>query len=182
MPKLLPNLEESFLEHARQILCSEGYAALSIRRLAAECQTATGTVYNYYRNKDELVARVMMTDWRMAMRQMELSAQTAGTLEEGMGEMYRAIAAFVMLYQSAWSQYAQTGGSGGAIASHHAQLREQIAHRLCELAERTTNGEVLPVASLLAETLLSAAVQPDLNEEMLLQLTRLLARSPSKKG
>lgn len=182
MPKLLPNLEERFLEHARQILYTEGYAALSVRRLARECQTATGTVYNYYRNKDELVARVMMTDWRKALRQMEMAAQASRTLREGMDGLYQAISTFVARYQSIWHQYAQTGGTGGVIASHHAQLRNQVAGQLEALLRRTADEELCPAAPLMAEMLLAAAVQPDLDEKMLLDLTERLACQTAAKG
>lgn len=182
MPKRLPNLQEAFLEQAKHILYTEGYGALSIRRLAVACHTATGTVYNYFRNKDELVAQVMMADWRKALLQMEKAAETAAAPAEGMSGLYQAISAFVTRYQSIWNQYAQSGGSGGVVASHHAQLRGQVARQLEALFSRTADPGLLPLTPLIAETLLAAAVQPDLDEAMLLCLTNRLYSKPQTKG
>ena len=59
MPKILPNQREVFLNNAKKILKKEGCGALSIRRLANDSGVATGTLYNYFRSKEDLIAAVM---------------------------------------------------------------------------------------------------------------------------
>lgn len=52
------------LDAAERIVSDEGFEALSIRRLAAECGVAVGTVYNYFASKSDLVVAVIEHFWR----------------------------------------------------------------------------------------------------------------------
>ena len=46
MPKIILNLRDRILENARTLLEREGYNGLAMRRVAASCNIALGTVYN----------------------------------------------------------------------------------------------------------------------------------------
>lgn len=56
MPKIIDEAEKKLLAQARQQLFAAGYGGLSVRQLAKECGMAVGTVYNYFKDKDTLVA------------------------------------------------------------------------------------------------------------------------------
>ena len=60
MPKIIENLRQTLLSAARTLLLREGYAALTIRRVAAISGIAVGTVYNYFPSKELLAAAVML--------------------------------------------------------------------------------------------------------------------------
>ncbi len=47
--------ERQLLETAGQILLTEGYSELSMERLADELNTAKGTIYNHFPNREEIV-------------------------------------------------------------------------------------------------------------------------------
>ena len=47
--------EQLLVTTAGQILLTEGFAALSMERLAEELNTAKGTIYNHYPNREELL-------------------------------------------------------------------------------------------------------------------------------
>lgn len=49
---------EAFLAAGLRIVTEEGLDALTMARLAADLDTAVGSVYRYYRSKDELVAAI----------------------------------------------------------------------------------------------------------------------------
>ncbi len=181
MPKRLSNLKERFLAAARAILTAEGYAALSVRRLAEECDVATGTVYNYFRNKDELVAQIMMEDWRAVLGQLEAAAREAASLPDGLDAMRRFIVAFVRRYEGVWDQYTQAGGSGGVVALHHAQLRRQIAAHIATLTSRCADPPLRELAPLLAETLLASAVQTDLDGTLLRKMAERLMNNAKER-
>jgi len=183
MPKLLPHIQEELLLRARALLKEEGYAALSIRRLAHECGVALGTPYNYFRNKDELVACIMMEDWHKVRARMDFAAANAANLEDGVAIMFQAIRTFVGLYQEVWAQFIQAGGSTGVVNERHKKLRGQIEQALITLARRCDAETVIRIAPLLAETVLAAAVQTDLPEEMLRSLVEPLCNETiQKKG
>ena len=54
------------LEHARKIADTQGIEAVNIRSIAKEAGIASGTVYNYFSNKDELLFALTEEYWEQA--------------------------------------------------------------------------------------------------------------------
>lgn len=63
MPKIIENPTPAILKAAKDILLTEGYDGLTMRSVALRCNVATGTVYNYFSNKDSLIIQMMMDYW-----------------------------------------------------------------------------------------------------------------------
>ncbi len=70
MRKKDAELRKTLLSCARRIECSEGVAAISIRRLAAEANIAVGTVYNYFESKQEVMFALTEEYWKDSLLQM----------------------------------------------------------------------------------------------------------------
>lgn len=173
MPKQIADVKSKLFHTAKHILKTEGYAALSMRKVAKECSIAVGTVYNYVQNKEELVALVIMEDWTLVLERMNRAAAESEDAADGFRRLYRVLADFVAEYQEIWNQYSQVGGSSKAIDSHHLMLREQIAAQIRHMLERFGKTAILPLSSLLAEMVLAAVMQPDLDED---QVSMLIER------
>ena len=77
MPKIIDEARERILAEARKTLLTAGYKGLSLRGLARDCSVAVGTIYNYFPNKDTLIALVMMQDWTEARERMERGVDKA---------------------------------------------------------------------------------------------------------
>lgn len=174
MPKQIADVKNRLFFTAKHILKTEGYAALSMRKVAKECSIAVGTVYNYVQNKEELVALVIMEDWIIVLERMRQAVSECQDIVTGFKGIYSALAAFVEEYQDIWNQYSQTGGSSNAVASHHLMLREQIAAQIQCMLERFGKTELGQLSPLLAEAVLAAVMQPDLNENLLTALIERL--------
>lgn len=71
MRKRNDSLRGTLLELARQITDEEGIDAVNIRSLAQRAGIATGTVYNYFSNKDEILLALTEAYWRQALLQMK---------------------------------------------------------------------------------------------------------------
>ena len=56
--------KEEILKAGRKIAQEKGLSAINMRSVAAECNIALGTLYNYYSNKDELVLAVIESIWK----------------------------------------------------------------------------------------------------------------------
>ena len=173
MPKIIEELREKILAAARKRLLLEGYSALSLRGIAQDCSIAVGTIYNYFKDKNTLIASVMLGDWLEALEKMDRSCAQARTAAEGYVGIYTAIRDFSRIYQEVWAQFAQTGGSSGEIGQRHLMLRNQLVERIVPLLERTGHGDLADAAPILAETVLAAAVQPDIGLE---QITAFIQR------
>lgn len=55
--------KEEILKAGREIAATDGLKAISMRSVAAKCNIALGTLYNYYANKDELILSVIESIW-----------------------------------------------------------------------------------------------------------------------
>ena len=60
MPKIIENVRERAIAAAREMLAGEGYAAMTVRRVAQTLGIAPATLYNYYPAKENLAACVML--------------------------------------------------------------------------------------------------------------------------
>ncbi len=65
MPKVYANKKQAIesreaqlLEIAAEILLEEGFAAMSMERLAEELKTAKGTIYNHFPNREEIILAI----------------------------------------------------------------------------------------------------------------------------
>jgi len=177
MPKLLHDQREIFLKNAKKILKEEGYSALSIRHLAKLSGAASGTVYNYFRNKDVLVAAVMLEDWEKSLEDMKREARSADDFPEGICAVCACLSDYVQKNSPMWTQYMNNGGTSDVIAEHHGALRDQINEVVCMLIKRTVNDEeMLSMSALLSETVLTMAIHPELGENTLRCMAARLVR------
>ena len=71
MPKIIEGAREKILANARRRLFEKGYQHLSLREVAKESGIATGTIYNYFANKDYLIASIMLEDWVKTLDNMD---------------------------------------------------------------------------------------------------------------
>lgn len=55
---------EKILEESKKIVSNEGLSAVSIRKLASECDVSIGTIYNYFESKSDLVLAVIEDTWK----------------------------------------------------------------------------------------------------------------------
>ena len=63
MPKIIEHVREQLLAVAKKQIEERGYANTTIRSVAGECGLAVGTVYNYFKSKDMLIATFVVEDW-----------------------------------------------------------------------------------------------------------------------
>ena len=54
MPKIIKNIESTILSVAQDLFIEQGYEKTDIRQIASKANIAVGTLYNYYKNKQEL--------------------------------------------------------------------------------------------------------------------------------
>jgi AcrR family transcriptional regulator len=76
--------EEQLIRTAGQILLSEGFAALSMERLAEELNTAKGTIYNHYPNREELLLSMAVTAINKRQEMFDKASTFSGRSRERM--------------------------------------------------------------------------------------------------
>ncbi len=159
MPKLIPKAREHILTAAKKLLLQKGYTGLALRELASQCKVAVGTIYNYFPNKEMLVATIMAEDWLDVLEGMQKRCESAATVEGGVRAIHDGLCAFVQKYEPIWSSYNRMPSGFG---QRHAMLRCQLADLLRALLGRLGHEEA-GLSPLLAETVLACAMQKDID-------------------
>ena len=178
MPKIIENLRERIIAAARAVLADNGYGALSMRALARACDVAPGTIYNYFRNKDEIVATLALADWRDTLDRMNATAKGASDLEQGLSSLCDELNTFTAAYRPTWEQY-ESGRAASYLTRYHRTLREQVAGPVRTVVERAGRNELAPIADVLAEALLACSVNADLGTPAIRNLASALAAGAS---
>lgn len=153
MPKILDSIKEKALAEAGRILLSEGYRALTVRRVAETLGIGVGTLYNYFPSKDHLVAGVMLDNWQGAVHAFEAEGKS-GDAREVIRRLFSLVQTFSERYQTVWDQYAEQGESGRMRRQYHNVLVEQLAGYI---AEALPSGAEDWLAAFLAELVLRFA-------------------------
>ena len=84
MRKKDENLRSTLLDLSREIADTEGIGAINIRSIAQKAGVATGTVYNYFANKDEILLALTEEYWKQTLHDMEMKI-TADSFCEQIG-------------------------------------------------------------------------------------------------
>ncbi len=63
MPKILENVKEEIIKVAREMVLVERITNINIRDLASRCNISTGTIYNYFNSKQDIIISVVWQEW-----------------------------------------------------------------------------------------------------------------------
>lgn len=123
MPKIIENLRQRLVEEARRQVAECGYAAMTIRSVAAACGVGVGTVYNYYTSKDALVAAFMMEDWQESIA--AITAVSCESREAGpvFSCIYKQLQEFTEWYQAVFADENAVDSFSGSPSPYHTLLR-----------------------------------------------------------
>ena len=125
MPKLLENIKEKAIEEARREMLSDGYRAMTIRRVAKELGIATGTLYNYFPSKEYLAAGVMLEDWQAQIHAFE-AKPGKDEPSEVIRRLFDMVRDFTSRYRRSWVQYGEHDRSESMRAQYHKVLVGQL--------------------------------------------------------
>jgi AcrR family transcriptional regulator len=120
---------EGFLDAAERLLVTEGYAGVSVRRLAEQAGANHGLVHYYFGSMEELFLRVLerFTD-RLLARHRAMYAADAPFIEKWRAAMSYLDEDLESGYQKIWFELQ-------AMAWNHPEMRERIARVNAEWRE-----------------------------------------------
>ena len=170
MPKIIEGLREKILASARKRLLSGSISDFSLRGVASDCSIAVGTVYNYYKDKESLMAAVMVGDWISGLEDTRRRLLGAESFEDGLLCILDGVRGFSALYENIWQSYPTGSGFGSGLAARHKMLLSQIKEEISLLAARSGKDLSEDSLTLLAEFVIAASRHPDIPGEELLKL------------
>lgn len=100
---------------------------MTIRSIAAACGVGTGTVYNYFASKEQLVASFMLADWQVSLERMNAEAADALMPCDALYAIYAGLRGYVEKNAAIFRDRDAVAGFTGSFSKYHALLRSQIA-------------------------------------------------------
>ena len=104
MPKNLNNVKEDILIVTRELLKDTGYSDLNIRKIAARCGVATGTVYNYYPSKNDIIVEILLNEWNLMLRRIDQNAKASTKVIDKLEIMFNELNFFMINVHGSWFQ------------------------------------------------------------------------------
>ena len=90
MRKKDDTLRDTLLELSRQIADTDGIGAVNIRSIAQKAGVATGTVYNYFSGKDEILLALTESYWKQTLPELK-AAIPAGSFCEQLESVFMCL-------------------------------------------------------------------------------------------
>lgn len=160
MPKIIVGVRENILENTKQQLFEEGYANISLRKIAKNCHIAVGTIYNYFPDKETILANILLEDWMLLLLDVENHCQTSTSLIDGMFYIYKAIESYCLKYQKLFEQAPHPMQM---VQSRHQLLIQQLSQKL-EILFSNLSQDTNGLLNVLAECLLTCAIQETITD------------------
>ena len=135
MPKIIENLESRLMAETRRQIETTGYAATTIRSVAAGCGVGVGTVYNYFSSKDDLAAAYLLEDWNTCIAAIHAASEEAEHPAPVVRSIFDQLRGFSRRHQAVFRDKAAAASFTGSFSRYHGILRSQLAaplERFCE--------------------------------------------------
>lgn len=145
MKKKDDKLRETLLYAARTLAREQGLQKLNIRSIAKKAGVASGTVYNYFSGKDEILLALTKEHWKQALLEMDQAIVT-DSFCEALSEMYaylkQTIRQSAGAFMNSLNGVQQKGQE--SMASAQQELKEILLRRLGQdpyLSDRVWNDD-----------------------------------------
>jgi len=115
------------IKAARRVIMEVGYTDASMDRIAHEAGVAKGTLYLYFKNKDELLARTFSEEHAQLMGRIRKSAEAATSFTEKISAIVRETMAHAMDHQAfRQALYGAPDISPFGTSSSSAEIRREV--------------------------------------------------------
>lgn len=136
MKKKDDSLRQKLLNTARALAEEEGIDKLNIRSIAKKAGVASGTVYNYFSGKDEILLILTKEYWKQTLLEMD-AAITAQSFCEALLEMILYLKERIRRSAGTWMNH--LGGVRLAGQESMASAQEELKQMLLRRMEQDPN-------------------------------------------
>ena len=157
MPKIIENVREQLLAEAKRQVAEHGYASTTIRSVASKCGLGIGTVYNYFKSKEMLIATFVFEDWKEHLDEMSrLPSEDPRVLISG---IYSSLGNFIEKNEKLFTDTEAAREIAVGYHARHRMLREQIAAFVRPLCERRGLASPEFTAEYISESIVCWAME-----------------------
>jgi AcrR family transcriptional regulator len=96
------NYKERILSSAKEIALKQGITKIDIRSVAKNCGIASGTVYNYFPSKGDLLVAVIEDFWEDAFENIEWKSFAPNDFYTNLERMYNILNEYLNKFKENW--------------------------------------------------------------------------------
>ena len=152
MPKIIENVREQLLIEAKRQISENGYAKTTIRSVASACNLGVGTVYNYFKSKDVLIASFMLDDWQVCLKEMK--TKSTSNNKHFLQGIYISLLDFTDKHTSLFQDNDAAKVFATAFTERHRLIRDQLADIIQPICDQTAHQNKRFLAEFISESLL----------------------------
>ena len=166
MPKIIVNLRQQILNEAKKQLSECGYEKTTIRSVAQGCKIAVGTVYNYFKSKDILIASLVLEDWNDCIQ--SIATYPKEDRHAFLEHIHISLKAFEKKHDKLFKDKDAAKTFNTVFFERHRLLRAQLAHLLRPLTDNQFLADYVAEALLCwtTEGICFAEIYPLLPEQI----------------
>lgn len=161
MPKVLSNVKEDILKVVRDMLLQNDYSQLSVREIASRCGIGTGTLYNYFKSKQEIIASIITSDWNTIMRKIDHSNNTSLNYINKLEFIFNELYSFMNVIHNVWYEdflYELDLTKVNKIKEKRKILMSQLSNKISEaITNSSPSDEVTFLSDMIARLFISYA-------------------------
>ena len=146
MPKIIENVREALLNEAKKQINEQGYENTTVRSVAKGCGIAVGTVYNYFKSKDILIASFILQDWWECTNR--IAAYPKEDRRAYLKFIHSSLIDFQKKHKKLFTDRSAVKVFNTAISERHTQLREQLADLIMAISTDRFTSEYVAEAML----------------------------------
>ena len=132
MPKIIENLRDGLLVEAKQQIIERGYKNTTVRSVANACGVAVGTVYNYFKSKDMLIASFILDDWLECVG--EIASYPKDDRCALLSFIHHSLRRFAEKHSSLFADKDAARVFNTAFSERHKQLRAQLSELILPIS------------------------------------------------
>lgn len=150
MPKIIENLDQTIISSARELFRQQGFDHTNMRQIAEKSGIAVGTLYRYYKDKDDLYMQIMIENWQKTMGSLEKIMQDEGHPEKAFRKMLEKLIRTLQSHQSISQLLGEVakmytghtpGGGNEYFEGAHGQISRLFSDVLRKMLDKEISNE-----------------------------------------
>ena len=178
MPKVIEKLKEQLLSEAKRQVFELGYSQTTMRSIASACGVGVGTVYNYFKSKEMLVATFVYEDWKECLQAMSMLSYAEP--KPFLKSIYELLKGFAKANEKLFCDAEVAKLVSASFSARHKLLRSQISSIILPLcAGKSQTPQFL--ADFIAESIICWAME-NADFEAIYELLERILNEKNEKG
>ena len=146
MPKIIANVKDQIISEAKRQINQNGYESTTIRSVAQGCNIAVGTVYNYFKSKDMLIASFVLQDWLLCVD--SINKYPKENKRDFLSYIYESLLLFAGKYDPLFKDKAAAKVFTQSFSDRHRQMRDRLSEMIMPIAPERFTAEFVAEALL----------------------------------